>query len=146
LTPRGLLAKAPQPSSGIEKLVDQVVLTQYNAGEDAGHMVKAEFQVQNTSDQDVRNITVSCDFFDETGRYLDNKMWLIDGVVPAGKTIQQVFVDKRYVNTRAMALNCKIVDLKAAVTPLFALHRAAESGHGEGEKAEHGMSSGHNMH
>lgn len=140
LTPRGVLAKAPQPSCRAEKLLDQVVLSRYNAGEDAGHMVKAEFQVQNASDKDVRNVTVSCDFFDDGGRYLDNKQWLIDGVVPAGKTAQYVFVDRRFVHTRAMALNCKIVDLKVAGAPLFSLHREAERGHGEEKAAEHGNS------
>lgn len=130
LTPRGLFVKDPAPSADAASLLPQVQLVKYNMGEDSEHMVRADFFVQNTSETDVKNLEVFCEFFDEKGTFLDLKKWLLSGTVPAGKTMQHSSVSERFINTRSKGLTCKITDFRVANASFFKLHRAEGIGHG----------------
>jgi len=135
LTPKGLLVSEPEPSPEAAALMDKVRLLDYNLSEQPGHMVRADFVVRNTSDRDVKNIEVLCEFFDGQHNYVDRKLWLLSGRVPAGKTMQHQSVSKRYINSRTAALQCRLTDFALVSEPAFVLHRE-EGGH-EGEAAGH---------
>ena len=149
LTPKGLLVSDPEPSPEAAPLMDKVLLADYALSEDPGHMVKGEFVVNNTSDKDIKNIDVLCEFFDEANNYLDREEWLLAGEVPAGKAMRHSSVARRFVNTASQGMKCRIVDFELVTPPAFALHRvegghgghgghAAAEGHGEGHGKGHG--------
>ncbi len=142
LTPKGLLAFEQEPSAEAKKLLQDVKLIKFEAGEDTSHSVRAQFSVKNGSDQDVKNIKVQCEFFDSNGKYLDQESWIIGVTVPAGNAKMYSSVTKRFVHTKAKALDCKIKDLQVAEKSIFTIHRSASSGHGSVEEANgHGNSS-----
>jgi len=96
----------------------------------------AGFVLRNSSDQDVKNINILCEFYGADGKFLDRKTWLLSGKIPAGETMQHNSVSERFVNTRAKGLQCSLVDFDIAKAPSFVLHRAS-GGHG-GQEAEGG--------
>ena len=138
LTPKGLLVSEEKPSAEAAALLPKVVLAGYNVGESTGHMVNAEFYVRNNSDEDVKNLDILCEFYNDKGAYMDRKFWTLTGPVPAGKSIQHSSISKRFINSRTRHLNCRITDLQVAEASFFTLHRASE-GHGEGAVSEHGQ-------
>ncbi len=143
VTTKGLMAKESEPSALMKELGDKVVLDKYLAGEEAGRIVKGNFYVTNHSDQDVKNLDVRCDFFGEKGNYLDQELWLLPAVTPAGKTKEYKTSSKRYIHTKAMAIRCKIVDLQLAKASFYTLQRSA-AGEGHGTAAEgHGGDEDH---
>lgn len=132
LTPKGLLAYDPKPSVEASSLLPQVALAKFEVGEGLDRMVEANFYVRNTSDRDVKNVGVMCEFFDERGGYVDRERWLLPETVPAGQSVRIPRADRRFVNTRARALNCRIADFQLVKEPFFALERVAVAGHGTG--------------
>lgn len=136
LTPKGLLVADPGPSSEAAPLMDKVILADYNLVENPGRMVNAEFIVNNSSDQDIKNVDVLCDFFDGADKYLDREQWLLSGSVPAGKTMRHTSAARRFVNTGSRGMKCQIVDFEVARAPFFELHRV-EGGHGNTEPEGH---------
>ena len=144
LTPKGLLVTDPQPSPEAAPLIDKVILADYNLAEDPGHVVKSEFIIENTSDQEIKNIDVLCEFFDGADKYLDREQWLLSGSVPAGKTVRHASVARRFVHTGSQGMKCRIVDFEVAQPSFFALHRvegghaaAASEGHAAAGRAHH---------
>jgi len=133
LTPKGLLVGEPQPSAEAAALLPQVVLTKYQVGEGPDRVVEADFYVQNSSGQDVKNIRVLCEFYDQKDNYMDRKWWILNEVVPFGQEVKISSAAKRYINTNSHSLDCRITDLQPVEEPFFALHRAAATGHGGGE-------------
>ncbi|BCO10091.1 hypothetical protein GF1_24670 [Desulfolithobacter dissulfuricans] len=151
LTPKGLLVSEPEPSAEAAPFMDKVTLVDYNLGEQQSNIVSAEFVLGNASEHDVRNIEILCEFFDRSGRYLDREPFLLSGILPAGKTMGHVSMTSRYVNSRAEALSCRLVDFELVTEPVFSLHRH-EGGHGEaasgaaghgGEETGHETGGGH---
>ncbi len=136
LTPKGLFVTEPKPSAEIAALIPEVQLVNYRLSESPGRMVHADFVVRNSSDQDVKNLKVLCEFYGADGKFLDRKTWLLSGKIPAGETMQHNSVNKRFVNTRARGLQCSLVDFDIVKAPSFVLHRAS-GGHG-GVEAEGG--------
>lgn len=133
LTPKGLLATEPEPSPEVAALMRKVRLVDYRLSERPGHMVRAAFYVQNESDRDIKNISILCEFFDRNGRYVDRKLWLLADTVPAGKSDRHTMEQRRFVNTRANGLRCRLADFQVVEPPWFRVHRV-EEGHG-GEHA-----------
>ncbi|WP_457573526.1 hypothetical protein [Desulfolithobacter sp.] len=151
LTSKGLLVQDPEPSPEAVPFMDKVTLVDYNLGEQQPNIVSAEFVLGNASGQDVKNIEILCEFFDKSGRYLDREPFLLSGILPAGKTMGHVSMTSRYVNSRAEALSCRLVDFELVTEPVFSLHRqrgdhgeavSGASGHG-GEETGHGTGGGH---
>jgi hypothetical protein len=143
LTPKGLLVSEPQPSAEAAPLLPQVVLARYQVGESLDRVVEADFSIQNGSDRDVKNIDVFCEFFDERGGYVDRKKWTLFETIPAGQAVRLNQVARRFVSTRARALNCRIADFQLVKEPLFTLARVAVAGHaaggGEAPQGGHGQ-------
>ncbi len=133
LTPKGLFVEDPRPSAEAASLMPEVKLLDYSLSEKPGQMVKARFTVQNGSDRDIRDLDILCEFYDRTGKYVDRKHWLLADIVPAGSSDSHSWLDRRFVNTRAGGVRCRIADFRVVGEPFFKLHRA-EGGHGE----EHG--------
>ena len=136
LTTKGLLAADPEPSTEAAALMDKVVLADYNLVENPGHMVNGEFIVKNTSEQEIKNVDVLCEFFDGSDKYLDREQWLLSGSVPAGKTMRHASVARRFVHTGSKGMKCRIVDFEVAQSPFFELHRV-EGGHGDAGAGGH---------
>ena len=131
LTPKGLFVTDPQPSHEAVKMLDDVVLTKYQLGESVKNKVEAVFYIQNKTDQDIKNINVLCEFFDEKGMYRDRKTWLLAETVPAMHVIKISSETRRFVNTGAQAMNCSIADFQVVKEPIFSLDRHEGSGHGQ---------------
>jgi hypothetical protein len=110
----------------------------YRLSEDENKIVQAGFVVSNSSEQDVKNLNVQCEFFDADGKFLDRKTWLLQGPVPAGKVMKQQTLSRRFVNSHAKGMECKLVNFALVEAPDFVLHRvigghgasAADTGHG----------------
>ncbi|MFP7753578.1 hypothetical protein ACLG6S_02810 [Thermodesulfobacteriota bacterium B35] len=150
LTPKGLFVEDPEPSAEAAPLMQQVTLLDYSLAEKPGQMVKARFTVQNESARDIRDLDILCEFYDRNGKYVDRKHWLLADTIPAGSRDSHSWLDRRFVNTRAGGVRCRIADFRVVGEPFFKLHRA-EEGHGgehgmatdEGHPASHG---GHEVH
>ena len=138
LTPKGLFVSEPEPSHDAKKMMQDVILTRYQIGESTKNMVEAEFYIQNNSSQSVKNINVSCDFFDETGKFRDKKGWKLAETIPGQNQKKIVSNSKRFVNTGARALNCAITDFQLAKESFFTLNRHVAEGHGDAPEAGHG--------
>jgi hypothetical protein len=134
LTPKGLQILQIKPSAETAALMDKVVLADYRLGAGAEQQVMGEFVVNNTSDKEVKNITVACEFFDKDGKYLDREQWLLSGTIPVGKAMRHVSATRRYVNTSSKSLKCAVTDFTVAKAPFFQLHRVT-GGHGGGGHA-----------
>jgi len=146
LTPKGLFVSDPKPSAEVAALLPKVQLVNYRLSEQPGRMVQAGFVVRNSSDQDVKNINILCEFYGADGKFLDRKTWLLSGKIPAGETMQHNSVSERFVNTRAKGLQCSLVDFDIAKAPFFVLHRAS-GGHGGQETEDgHGAASAEGGH
>ncbi len=147
LTPKGLFYTEPEPSAEVAAFVDDVKLVDYKLSEDENKIVQAGFVVRNSSEQDVKNLNVQCEFFDAGGKFLDRKTWLLQGPVPAGKDMKQQTLSRRFVNSHAKGMECKLVNFALVEAPAYVLHRV-EGGHG-GEHdasagdASHGAHAGH---
>jgi len=148
LTAKGLFVTEPEPTAEVAGLLANVQLVNYNLSEDPNRMVRADFVVRNSSEQDVKNLSVQCEFFDPEGKFLDRKTWLLSGSLPAGKTITQNTISKRFVHSQAKGMQCQLVDFALVQEPAFVLHRV-EGGHGGGDHdasatdAGHGAPAGH---
>jgi hypothetical protein len=147
LTPKGLLVTDPEPSAEAAPLMDKVVLADYNLAENPGQMVNGEFIVKNTSDKDVKNIDILCDFYDGSAKFLDREEWLLSGRIPAGKTMRHASVARRFVNTGSKDMKCRIVNFEVAGAPFFKLHRVEGGHHGHAEAEGHEAAGhGHGQH
>lgn len=136
LTPKGLFVKEPVPSERAADLLSKVQLKRFQIGDGEGHVVKSLFEVQNSSGEDVKNIKVLCEFFDDHGEYLNRHLWLLSGVVPSGKTLENQSLQKKYLHTRAASQRCIIADFQVVGRPFFAVHREA-GGHGSHVTEKH---------
>lgn len=137
LTPKGLLVSEPSPSAEAASLLPQVVLAGYQVGENEDRVVEANFSIQNSSAHDVKNIRILCEFYDQQDNYMDRKWWLLNEVVAAGREVRISKAGKRFVNTNAHSLSCRIADLQPVKEPSFVLHRAEPGGHGSDHGSEH---------
>lgn len=131
LTARGLFVSDPEPSPEAEKMLQDVVLKRYQITEGLEKMVEADFYIQNDSVQNVKNITVYCEFYDENGLYRDRQFWKLAETIPAKQAVKISLVDKRFINTGSRTLNCSITDLQVVTKPVFTLDRHAGGGHGQ---------------
>lgn len=138
LTPKGLFASDPKPSPEAEKILKDVVLTKFQLGEGLNNMVEADFYIQNKTDNNIKNVNVLCEFFDEKGMYRDRETWILAETIPAMHVLKISSISKRYVNTGARALNCSITDFQLVRKPAFTLERHESKGHGESSVSGHG--------
>ncbi len=129
LTPKGVLATDPEPSSEAASLMDKVTLADFKLAQGPEHMVVGEFIVSNMSGKEIKNIEVLCTFFDSAGKYLDQEKWFLSDRVPAGKMLRYSSAAKRYIHTGSQKTQCRIVDFQIAKAPVFEVHRV-EGGHG----------------
>ncbi len=137
LTPKGLFVQEPSLTSETKKMLSNVFLTRSTSIKDINRRVKTEFHVRNASQQDVENLTVLCDFFDDNGSFVDRKEWFLGAVFPAGKETSVAPPQERYLNTGATK-DCRIVDLHIVKAPAFTLHRPENGGHGSADSSEGG--------
>lgn len=139
VTPKGFLAKDPEPSALMNELQDKVVLDKYEAGEESGRIVKNTFYVNNHSQKDVKNVNVRCEFYGEKSNYLDQELWILPEVSKAGQTTEYNTSGKRFIHREAKAVHCRIVDLQLAKASFFTLHRSSAKGnHGAAVEDGHG--------
>lgn len=137
LTPKGLLVSEPKPSAEAAPLLKQILLEKYRVGENQDHVIVADFQIKNDSDQDVRNLAVLCEFYDDSAEFRDRKWWTLDETVPAGQTLTLTSTLRRFVNSQARALNCRLTDFQIVTEPFYALDRATAGGHAGSSESGH---------
>jgi len=137
LTPKGLLVSEPEPSKEAASLLDDVKLTQFSLVRGQQRQVAAEFYIQNNSHQDVKNVNILCEFFDENGSFLDREKWILYGTFPGGKEERFTSVSDRFIHVKG-PVDCLITDLQPVKDPFFKLHRSTGGGHGEAESSAEG--------
>ncbi|MDH3329453.1 MAG: hypothetical protein OEM01_09490 [Desulfobulbaceae bacterium] len=137
LTPKGLLVSEPEPSKEAASLLDDVKLTQFSLVRGQQRQVAAEFYIQNNSHQDVKNVNILCEFFDENGSFLDREKWILYGTFPGGKEERFTSVSDRFIHVKG-PVDCLITDLQPVKDPFFKLHRSTGGGHGEAEGSAEG--------
>lgn len=146
LTPKGLLVSDPEPSKVAATLLDDVRLTQFSIVRGQNRQVSADFYIQNNSDQDVKNVNILCEFFDENGSYLDRDKWILYHTFPGAREEKFTSVSDRFIHVKG-SVDCQIIDLQPVKDPFFRLHRSASGGHGEAKGGAEGhsesQSSGH---
>jgi len=143
LTPNGLFVKDnSHRGDGERRLSHDVQLKGYDLEQDPHKWVKAQFVVNNVSAEDVKNIRVVCEFYDPQAQYLDNEQWLLAGVVPAGKTMQNNSLKRKNIHTRATDFKCSITGYESRASRSGS-HGAAEEhasedqGNAKGKDDEH---------
>lgn len=137
LTPKGLFVSEPKPSHEAEQMLHDVLLTKYQIGESLKNMVEADFYIQNNSAHSVKNVRVSCEFFDEKEMYKDRETWKLAETIPAQQHVKISSVSRRFVNTSAQALNCSITDFQLVKKPAFTLDRHVGGGHEKASEIGH---------
>lgn len=130
LSPKGLFMGGKSVSPTISSLKGEITLKMYELGQDPSNWVKAAFLIDNSSNKDVKNLKVQCEFFDEEGRYCDTDLWLLYGTVPAGKQLIHRSLNRKFINSRSANLRCELVDLKI-VPPAVTTSQGHEEVHGE---------------
>ncbi len=120
---RGLFAAPARPSPEAARLLPRVHLVNYSLEEKPGHLINATFYVRNDSPLGIKNLTVDCEFYDRQRQYVDHKLWLLVGVIPAGKSMMHASHYKRFINSTAQETLCRLVDLEVDRPPFFHLKR-----------------------
>lgn len=148
VTSKGLLVEEYQPSKEAVSFLKDVKLIQPDFEKKTSRQVNAIFSIQNNSDQDLKNITVLCDFFDEETKHNNREKWILHKTFLAGTEERVTTVSERYLDINA-PVECRVADLEPVKKPLFQLHRS-KGGHGEqhggeaeGHAESHGNSHGH---
>lgn len=127
LTPKGLFVKDNSHREDSERRLSRdVQLKGYDLEQDPHKWVKAQFVVSNVSADDVKNIRVVCEFYDPQTQYLDNEQWLLAGVVPAGKTMENNSLKRKFIHTRATDFKCSIIGYESSKTSRSGSHGVAE--------------------
>lgn len=118
MTPKGLFVNDnSHRGDGERRLLRDVQLKGYDLEQDPHKWVKAQFVVSNVSAQDVKNLRVVCEFYDPQAHYLDSEQWLLAGVVPVGKTMENNSLKRKFIHTRATDFRCSITGCMSRVGP-----------------------------
>lgn len=100
-------------SSDVEALKDKVLLEMFRLSiNQATKIVKATFELNNKSHNTVGDVTISCDFHDNSGEFWGRGNWKIYETLRPNHSARYVLEDKRYISYRAIEeqTSCKIVD------------------------------------
>lgn len=140
-----LLLPPVQASAIVEQLQDTVILARSEvAVQEKGHLARAAFAIDNSSDQDIKNIKVLCTLLDNAGNEQGRDQWVIYDTIKAHANGTFSYTSKMYVSNRATASQCQIVDMEIATAPLIAVHRGnaeSQGGHQKTQDALHGGAS-----
>lgn len=135
-----ILLPPVQPSATARELLDTVVLTRSEiAVQEKGHLARAAFAIENSSDQDIKNIEILCTLFDAAGAEQGRDKWVIYNTVKAHSNGVFSHTTKMYVTNKASSSQCQIVDMERVTSPLIAIHRGAAKGPGGHQEAENGL-------
>ncbi len=119
------------PNPRVEQLGQQLELADYRFDlHQVGNRVRAEFTLVNGGSHPLRDIGISCEFYDHTGEKRGRGHWVIYDTVEPGSTKRYELVDQRYISHLAApeAGVCHIVDVLSASGRLIAEHQAG-TGH-----------------
>ena len=100
-------------SSEVEALKGEVLLETYRLSiNQATKIVKATFELNNKSNNTVSDVTISCDFHDNSGEFWGRGKWKIYETLRPTQSTHYMLKDKRYISHRAIEeqTSCKIVD------------------------------------
>ena len=141
LTPKGLFVSEPKPSHEAEKMLRDVVLvkTEMSEYQHANKMFGAIFSIRNKSTHSVKNVTVSCDFFDENKKFRDRDTWKLAETIPAMHQVEITSVSKRFINTNSKISmsTCSVADFQLVKKPFFTLERPLGGGHAQASGTGH---------
>ncbi len=137
LTPKGLFVGEPEPSPLAEKMMNYVVLADFQIGKGKNNIFDAEFFIQNKTAHNVKNINVVCDFLGRDGMYVDRETWVLTETVPASHSAKISSVSRRYINTNTSDSSCSITDFEVVRKPAFTLERHVGGGHGKASTSGH---------
>jgi hypothetical protein len=138
LKPKGLFVGEPEPAKEAASLLKKIRLTQFSFTQGEDHKVTADFYIRNNSTEDVKNLHVTCDLYDQNGVYMDREKWILFHTFPGAKEEKYTSVSQRLMNLKG-PVECQIIDLEPVQEPFFKLHRSAGGGHG----ASHSEGGGH---
>ncbi len=129
LTPKGLFVSDHVPSADAARLLDKLELKRYAVLGKAGNAVDGTFLIANHGSEDVRNVRVHCEFFDDAGQYADRQEWVLHDIFKAGSEQEYKSGTRQFINSQAKAVACTLVDLQPLQEPFFTISRASGHGH-----------------
>ncbi|MBW6521209.1 MAG: hypothetical protein K0A99_09420 [Desulfoarculaceae bacterium] len=119
-----ILLPPVQPSATAQELQDTVVLVGFEMEvPEKGHVARAAFAIDNSSDHDIKNVEILCTLLDATGAEQGRNKWVIYNTLKAHTTGVFSHTKKMYVSDRVSSSQCRIVDMKRVTSPLIAVHR-----------------------
>jgi hypothetical protein len=129
-----------QASDTAKEMLDTVILARSEvAVQEKGHLARASFAIDNSSNHDIKNIEILCTLMDDAGLEQGRDKWVIYDTIKAHANGVFSSTLKKYVSNRATSSQCRIVDLKRATSPLIAIHRGSAEVHGGHQTPEDAM-------
>ncbi|MBU0664113.1 MAG: hypothetical protein KJ990_06145 [Proteobacteria bacterium] len=134
-----------QTSATAQEFRDTVLLTSSEiAVQEKGHLTRAAFAIDNSSNHDIKNIKIICTVMDDAGAEQGRDKWVIYDTIKAHANGVFSYTAEMYVSGKATSSQCRIVDMEIAKSPLIAIHRGSTEGHGGGHQpTEDVMHGGH---
>lgn len=127
----GVLLPEITISASAEELLHSVALTSsFVKVSKMGHMVDASFAIENKSAHDIKNISILCTLFDDTGKEQGRDKWVIFKTVKSQDNEVFPFSDKMFISKTVTRSDCEIVDLHIAKAPRENVHHGASVEHG----------------
>lgn len=138
-----LLLPPIQSSATAEKLQDTVLLSRFEvAVQEKGHLARAAFAIDNSSNHDIKNVEILCTLLDNAGNEQGRDKWVIYDTIKAHANGIFSYTSKMYVSNRATASQCQILDMEIATAPLIAVHRGNAEGQGRHQKTQDALHGG----
>jgi hypothetical protein len=127
----GVLLPEITVSDSAEKLLHSVALTSsFVKVSKTGHMVDASFAIENKGARDIKNVSILCTLFDDTGKEQGRDKWVIFKTVKSQDSGVFTFTDKMFISNTVIRSDCEIVDLHIAKAPKGNVHHGAPVEHG----------------
>lgn len=127
-----LLLPPVQGSPLAKELMTSVALIRSEVAiQEKGHLARAAFAIENSSDHAIKNIEILCTLMDNAGAEQGRDKWVVYDTIEAHSNGQFSYTSKKYVSSKAIATQCQIIDMEKAQAPLLAIHRGGNAGHGD---------------
>jgi hypothetical protein len=132
-----LLLPPVQGSPLAKELMDSVTLVRSEVAiQEKGHLARAAFAIENSSDHAIKNIEILCTLMDNAGTEQGRDKWVVYDTIKAHSNGLFSYTTKKYVSNKAIATQCQIIDMEKAQAPLLAIHRGGSTGGHGGDQHE----------
>jgi hypothetical protein len=139
-----LLLPPVQGSPLAKELMESVTLVRSEVAiQEKGHLARAAFAIENSSDHAIKNIEILCTLMDNAGTEQGRDKWVVYDTIKAHSNGLFSYTTKKFVSNKAIATQCQIIDMEKVQAPLLAIHRGGSTGaHGDQHETPDAMHSG----